>query len=131
MVTNWITSITQDGITTKEVYYNTFAHSALDVTMDTVFNPSVLAIGYYPVKQLTGMVGVDLEAMYENVSDKTGLAAVFDATGRMKDLIMENSSWDGWTNGLSIMVEGIGDGLSSAGKAIADGAGKLWNNIFG
>ena len=131
MVSNWITSITQDGITKKEVYYNTFAHSALDVTMDTVFNPSVLAIGYYPVKQLTGMVGVDLEAMYENVSDKTGLAAVFDATGRMKDLIMENSSWDGWTNGLSIMVEGIGDGLSSAGKAIADGAGKLWNNIFG
>lgn len=131
MVTNWLTSITQDGITTKEVYYNTFAHSALDVAMDTVFDPSVLAIGYYPVKQMTGMVGIDLEAMYENVSDKTGLAAVFDATGRMKDLIMENSSWDSWTNGLGIMVEGIGDGLSSAGKAIADGAGKLWDNIFG
>lgn len=131
MVTNWLTSITQDGITTKEVYYNTFAYSALDVAMDTVFDPAVLAIGYYPVKQMTGMVGIDLEAMYENVSDKKGLAAVFDATGRMKDLIMENSSWDNWTNGLDIMVKGIGDGFSSAGKAIADGAGKLWDTIFG
>ena len=131
MVTNWITSITQDGITTKEVYYNTFAHSALDVAMDRVFDPSVLAIGYYPIKQVTGLFGMDLEGMYENVSDKTGLAAMFDATGRMKDLIMENSSWDSWTNGLGIMFDGIGNGLSSAGNAIADGAGKLWNKIFG
>ena len=126
MIQNWIGTIVQDGVTTQEVYYQTFMHSALEVGLDCVYNPTALAAAYYPLDAALGLVGVDLEGMYQNVSDKTGIAAVMDATGQLKDLILENSSWEGWKNGMSIMGDYISDGF----KSIGDGAKNLWNKIF-
>lgn len=106
MVSNWLDSI-QTETKASEVYWNTFANSALDVFHDEVCNDTTLAIAYLPAKVIAGTVGVDLTAEYEKLSDKKGFAAVTDSVGQLHDLIIENSTWENWKSGFNIMIDGI------------------------
>lgn len=106
MVSNWLDSI-QKETKVSEVYWNTFANSALEVFHDEVCGTTTLAIAYLPAKAIAGTVGVDLTAEYEKVSDKKGFAAVTDSVNQLHDLIIENSSWENWKSGFGIMIDGI------------------------
>ena len=106
MVSNWLDSI-QTETEASEVYWNTFANSALDVFHDEVCNNTTLAIAYLPAKGIAGVFGFDLTAEYEKLSDKKGFAAVTDSVNQLHDLIIENSTWENWKSGFNIMIDGI------------------------
>jgi len=106
MVSNWIDSI-QSETKVSEVYWNTFANSAVDVFSDTVCNTPSLAIAYYPAKAIAAVGGIDLQGAYEKVSDKTGFAAVTDSFSQMKDIFEENSTWENWKSGMGVIVDSV------------------------
>ena len=106
MVTNWLDSI-QTETKVSEVYWNTFANSAIDVFDDTVCNTPTLAIAYLPAKGISSLFGYDLQAAYENVSDKKGFAAVTDTFSQMGELFKENSTWENWKSGMSVIGKEI------------------------
>ena len=104
MVSNWIESI-QKETKVSEVYWNTFANSAIEVFGDTVCNAPTLAIAYKPAEIISSAVGFDLQGAYENISDKKGFAAVTDTFSQMKDVFMENASWENWKSGMGVIVD--------------------------
>ena len=106
MVSNWIDSI-QTETKSSEVYWNTFANSAVEVFHDKVCNTPTLAIAYIPTSIAAKVMGIDLQAQYESVSDETGFAAVTDSVERLHDLFMENSTWENWKSGMGIIVNKI------------------------
>ena len=106
MVTNWLDSI-QKETKVSEVYWNTFANSAVDIFRDTVCNTPTLAIAYEPAKKLASLFGYDLQASYENVSEKKGFAAITDTFAQMGELFKENSTWENWKSGMGIIGEKI------------------------
>jgi len=106
MVSNWLESI-QTETQVSEVYWHTFANSAVEVFNDTVCNTPTLAIAYKPAELISSVFGFDLQGAYENVSDKKGFAAVTDAFSQMNDLFMENSTWENWKSGMGVIVDGI------------------------
>lgn len=106
MVTNWLDSI-QTNTEVSEVYWDTFATSALDIYQDTVCNTPTLAVAYIPANIVSSAVGFDLQGAYEQVSDKKGFAAVTDTFSQMGDLIKENSNWSTWKSGMGVIWDGI------------------------
>lgn len=106
MITNWLDAIKTE---TKvyEVYWSTFVTSGIQVYNDTVCNATTLAIAYKPARVLSAAVGYDLQGAYENVSDKTGFAAVTDSVSQLGDLIVENSSWETWSSGMKVIGDSI------------------------
>ncbi len=103
MYGNWMKAISKEDATIQDVYFQTLATSALETALDTVYDKKVLALTYYPTKWVTGLFGYDLEGSYEKVSDKKGLAAVFEATGELKDILVENATWENWKSGMKIL----------------------------
>lgn len=106
MVSNWIESI-QSETEVSEVYWNTFANSAVDLFKDTVCNTPTLAIAYRPAQGVAQLFGIDLQAQYEAVSDKKGFAAVTDTFEQMGELFEENASWENWKSGMGVICDGI------------------------
>lgn len=106
MVTNWIDSIKTET-KVSEVYWNTFANSAMQVFNDTVCNAPTLAIAYKPAKMISGAFGFDLQGAYEKVSDKKGFAAVTDSFSQLSEIFMENSTWENWKSGMGVIGDSI------------------------
>lgn len=104
IVSNWIESI-QTETKVSEVYWNTFANSAIEVFGDTVCNAPTLAIAYKPAEIISSAAGFDLQGAYENVSNKKGFAAVTDTFSQMKDVFMENASWENWKSGMGVIAD--------------------------
>ena len=128
MVLNFIDSI-QENDKVSEVYWDIFATSAPDVFNDSVCNKPTLAIAYIPARMASGLFGYDLQKAYENVSDKKGFAAVTDSVEKLWNEIKENSSWENWKSGCSIMIDGIKGGIVNGVNVVADGIAKGFNAV--
>lgn len=129
MVQNFLESI-QENDKVSEVYWDIFATSGVDVYYDVVCNSPTLAIAYLPAKALTAMVGYDMQAAYEEVSDKKGFAAVIDSVGRLYSEIKENSSWENWKSGMGIMIDGVKDGIVGGFNSLKNGISGFFDSIF-
>ena len=113
MATGFIDGITDNNPTVQGVLYETFADSALNVSVDAfeeAANAGV-AVFYTPVSWVADKFGVDLDAIYEKNSDKKGVFAAMDNVSQVVDIIKENSSWESWTSGLKLMGDGIKKGF--------------------
>lgn len=94
MVENTLESFTKYN-NVKDAYKHIFIDSGIEVAEDV----GEKVYGY--AKLTAGVLGIDLEKQYENLSDKEGFDAVIDVN---KKLISEmDFSWDGYKNGLNIM----------------------------
>lgn len=115
MTENWLDSIAS-GDTVSETYWNTFANSILDTFDDTVLNTPTLAIAFVPAKAIADMAGIDLMKEYEKVTGETGFRAVTTGTEKLYDIIRENSTWDNWKSGMSILGDKISEGWNNLWK---------------
>lgn len=104
MLGNWLTAINEETSVTA-VYKKTF----MDSTLKTVNSAVDATIGqlYDKAKGVTDKVGLNLEALYENLSDKTGVDAVKDVFSQLGDEIRENVTWENWKSGVKLIFNGL------------------------
>lgn len=105
MTKNMLEAWANGNMSIEEAYYHIFGHSALETTLDTLEDGAsfVTYLIYEPISGIAECMGWNLGSVYEKHSDKKGVDAVIDCMGQVKNLILENSSFDGWVNGLQIM----------------------------
>ena len=108
LVSNWMEKI-QTETEISEIYWHTFANSALETFDDVVCNDVTLALAYKPAQMITDMVGYDLQGEYERATGKKGFEAVTSGVSELGEIIVENSSWENWKSGMKIMCDGIAD----------------------
>lgn len=109
MTKNMLEAWTNGNMSVEETYYHIFGHSALETTLDTIEDvaSTITYVIYEPIAGLAECMGFEPGSIYEKYSDKEGAGAVIDCMEQVKDLILENSSYEGWVNGLNIMGEAL------------------------
>ncbi len=120
MVQNFVTEIRKDDATIGSIYYGMFIDSGLEVICGTAGD-------------ILETVGFDIEAVYENLSDKEGYEAIKDVFRQCYNSLEGSINLEGWCDGVKVGVDIIHDGMKSIGNKVKEGfegVGNYFNRLF-